>query len=290
MTSQLKILLGGFGDIARRVVTQPALSGASFTAVRRTPVEAQGNIEGNINVQAGDLRDIDFLAGLLAQPFDVLVLSITPDSFSDQGYQQNYVAVAEALKEALTTSTLQPGLILWVSSTSVYGDYQGGWVDEDSPAQPGSFSGKRLLEAEQIIQSLPVSSSIVRFSGIYGPGRNRLINQVKAGKVAAAEPVSWTNRIHSEDCAGVLAHLIQLHRSGRVLDNIYLATDCQPVPSHQVQSWIAEQLGIEVGEAEQAKQRASRRCDNKQLLATGYEFNYPDYRAGYGELLLGGND
>jgi len=127
------------------------------------------------------------------------------------------------LATAIGNIELKPKLVIWVSSTSVYGNNQGDWVDEASPTHPISFSGKLLLEAEQQIQSLPCAHSIVRFSGIYGPGRTRILSQIKAGVGRAAKPEQWSNRIHSEDCAGVLAHLIERFAQNRPIEPLYTA-------------------------------------------------------------------
>ena len=279
--SQLKILLAGFGDLGSRLASRLAKKGVELTAVKRGPLKG----EVGFLLRKGDLRDSFFLKILLFERYDVIVVSITPDEFSDRGYRDSYVVVAENLAEAITGNTVKPGLVLWVSSTGVYGDGKGEWVDEQTEPVPTSFSGRRLLEAEQIIKSLPVPFAIVRFSGIYGPGRNRMLEQVKQGKIAAAEPMVWSNRIHSEDCAGVLEHLIALHQSGRRLEQVYIATDSNPAPVYEVQNWLADQLGVVARQETAPAARANRRCSNRRLLASGYQFLYPDYRSGYGELL-----
>ena len=115
-----------------------------------------------------------------------------------------------ALLNTLASLNTQPRLIVFVSSTSVYGQKDASWVNEDSPAEPVSYSGKRLLEAEQLLLDSPHTICNVRFSGIYGPGRQRLIRQVIEGHGTAKEPLLYSNRIHADDCAGVLAHLIEL--------------------------------------------------------------------------------
>ena len=142
-----------------------------------------------------------------------------------------------------------------------------------------------MLEPEQIIQKLPLSTVVVRFSGIYGPGRNRLISQVRQGVIAPEFPVQWTNRIHSEDCAGVLAHLLGRFSQGLPLDDLYLGSDNAPVSAHVMQYWLWEQLGITV-RAESKAQREGGRVDCFwRLVDSGYRFRYPTYREGYGALL-----
>ena len=289
MKKQFKVLLAGYGDIARRMAAPLTDAGCSVSGVRRSPPRTESG--SPVTQFQADLRDSQQLAELLVREFDAVVVSVTPDDFSDEGYKNSYVAVAESLARVMTAVEIPPGLVLWVSSTSVYGQGAEEWVDESSPACPSSFSGKRLLQAEQIIlglaQQLPLQATAVRFSGIYGSGRTRLLKRVRQGKIAPAEPVAWSNRIHSRDCAGVLCHLIAMHRRGKPLETVYLATDCEPAPLHYVHSWLADRLevkGVQSPEGETAP-RANRRCCNRRLLEAGYQFAYPDFRAGYTAVL-----
>ena len=132
---------------------------------------------------------------------------------------------------------------------------------------------------------------MVRFSGIYGPGRNRLIHQIKQGKIAAKEPTVWTNRIHSEDCARVIVHLLKRYAQNKPLESLYLATDDEPVSAHEMQHWLAKQMGVcIVGDSDDKKNRQSaglsnRRCSNKLLTKTGYQLAVPSFREGYLSLL-----
>lgn len=304
MESSLKILFAGCGDIGLRTITK-------LQAVDSDPVwqvlamrRNQAKLPQGIDSVAGDVRDSDGLWELLEDKgIYALVVTLTPSGMSDEGYRESYVMAAQSIKAAVEKCSQPPSLIIWVSSTGVYGQSEGEWVDELTEASPTSFRGKRLLEAESIIDSLSVASVIVRFSGIYGPGRNRLISQVKRGELAPKLPVAWTNRIHAEDCAGVIAHLLGKFSRGEFLEKSYIATDNKPVPAYEMQSWLANEMGLASGEYAKGcelssskhnssdmnqpiKPRAgSRRCCNQRLLKSGYEFLYPTYREGYRALL-----
>lgn len=299
MESSLKILFAGCGDISLRTITKLQNVGSEpvwqVLAMRRNLTK----LPEGIDAVAGDVRDSDGLWELLeGKGIDVLVVTLTPSEMSDEGYRDSYVVAAQSIKAAVERCAEPPGLIIWVSSTGVYGQCEGEWVDEQAEANPVSFRGKRLLEAESIIDSLPVASAVVRFSGIYGPGRNRRISQVKRGELAPELPISWTNRIHAEDCAGVIAHLMGQFSRGEDLEACYIASDNKPVPAYEVQSWLAGEMGLEPGEnskdvehnrsevSQPIKPRAgNRRCSNQRLLDSGYEFLYPTYREGYRALL-----
>ena len=307
MESSLKVLFVGCGDIGLRAIRRLQNSDVSpaweTQALRRHPE----GLPSDIDTVAGDLRDVDRLVALLdSAHIDVLVITLTPEKMSDDGYRDTYVVAAQAVVSAMAKTTNPPRLVVWISSSGVYGQSGGEWVDELSETNPVSFRGKRLLEAEKIIgclssESLPgdalsaasvmVRSVVVRFSGIYGPGRSRLINQVKRGDITSEFPVHWTNRIHSEDCAGIIVHLLNRFCQGESLEALYLATDNEPVSAYDVQRWLATQLGVSVGvghggqETQQASRPGSRRCSNRQLHESGYQFLYPTYREGYRELL-----
>jgi nucleoside-diphosphate-sugar epimerase len=299
MESSLKILFAGCGDIGLRTITKLQEMDSEpvwqVLAMRRNLAKLPINIDS----VAGDVRDSDGLWALLEDKgIYALVVTLTPGGMNDEGYRDSYVMAAQSIKTAVEKCSRPPSLIIWVSSTGVYGQSDGEWVGELAEASPTSFRGKRLLEAESIIDSLSVASVVVRFSGIYGPGRNRLISQVKRGELAPELPVTWTNRIHAEDCAGVIAHLLRKFSCGESLEKSYIATDNQPVPAHEVQQWLANEIGLESGAnyvasehrssdmTQSIKPRAgSRRCSNQRLLESGYEFLYPTYREGYRALL-----
>jgi nucleoside-diphosphate-sugar epimerase len=302
--SSLKVLFAGCGDIALRTIQQLRHKSGGMEnrgmawqplAMRRHP----RSLPADIASVAGDVRDARQLISILdGAPIDAMVVTLSPDQMSDEGYRSTYVAAATAIAEAIERCLQPPKLVLWVSSTGVYGQSQGEWVDELSVVNPGSFRGKRLLEAEDIIHHLPVSSVVVRFSGIYGPGRDRLINKVKNGDIAPEIPVHWTNRIHAEDCAGVIAHLLTQFFSGAAVDDLYVATDNLPVPAHEVQSWLASELGISTGSGPVRQAEAvgsdsarpgNRRCKNQRLRQSGYAFIYPTFREGYRALLRKGD-
>ena len=278
----MKILLAGCGDIGQRTALKFAQlpSGHQCFGLKRNPQ----NLPAFIAQIAGNMTCVEQLTSILNQQFDVVIVTLTPQDFTEQAYRDSYVAGAEALAAAIERTQSQPKLVLWVSSTSVYGNNQGAWVDEMTPTNPASFSGQLLLQAEQTISRLPCAHSIVRFSGIYGPGRTRMLDQIKAGKGRPAQPEQWSNRIHSDDCAGVLAHLVELFDRGESLEQIYLGTDSGPVTQHDMRRWMASQMQVQLTD-ETVVQNAIRRCSNQRLLESGYEFMYPTYKEGYLALM-----
>lgn len=275
----MKILFIGCGDIAQRTATQVSRSFHCF-GLRRNPVKLPTNITPII----ADASNTQQLLSVAADNFDIWVATLTPAEFNRSSYEQSYLSVAQAMAETIDTLSQAPKLIIWVSSTSVYGENNGSWVDETTKPNPVTFSGEILLQAEQIIQNLPCSSTVVRFSGIYGPGRNRLLTQVQAGKGRPKSPEQWSNRIHADDCGAVLAHLVTLFEAGKPTEPIYLASDCEPVTQYDIRQWLAKELDVSLT-AEEVKLGLTRRCSNRLLLKTGFNFRYPTYKEGYTSLI-----
>jgi nucleoside-diphosphate-sugar epimerase len=212
----------------------------------------------------------------------------SPGGSDDALYRMAYGVGLSNLIEALTRAEERPKRVFFVSSTSVFAQRRGEWVDESSPAEPTHFSGKRLLEAERVLLDSEYAGTVVRFGGIYGPRRTSLVQSVRTGSaVFRRSRTSWTNRIHRDDCAGVLRHLMQ-HRP---LDPLYLAVDCEPVSHSEVLQWLAGTLGAPppraVGANDPAlrEPRSNKRCRNDRLLETGYRFKYPTFREGYRAVL-----
>lgn len=281
-----KCLLIGFGDIGGRLARLLPPAHYQVTAISRRAKACPGYIE----LSQCDATNEAQVASFLKECVDVVVITLTPDAYNDEAYHRTYVRSMEVLVRVLRAAERPPRRVLFVSSTSVYGQRDGSWVDEASPTEPAGYAGRRLLEAESLLLDSGLPGCVVRFSGIYGPGRERLIGQVRAGEGCAREPVVYTNRIHADDCAGVLAHLIQYQGA---LAPVYLATDCMPAPLWEVKRWLAAEMGLPEGHLREEPvntRRGSKRCANRMLLETGYRFLYPTFREGYSAVLesLGG--
>ena len=139
---------------------------------------------------------------------DVVVYAVAAGRRDEGAYRRAYVDGVAALLDVLEGRAAPPRRVFFVSSTSVYGERGGAWVDETTPVQPGGFPGECLVAGERRMLASPIPATVVRFGGIYGPGRGWLIERARAGASCADDPPRFTNRIHRDDCAGVLVHLI----------------------------------------------------------------------------------
>ena len=214
-------------------------------------------------------------------PADVVFYTAAADERSDAAYRCAYVDGVARLIERLARMEKPPQRLLFTSSTAVYGQSGGEWVDETSPAEPADFAGCRLLEGEALVRAAPFGGTVLRLGGIYGPGRVSLIARARAGVRGGP---GYTNRIHRDDAAAALAHLAGL----AAVADCHVGVDSEPAPEHEVLAWLGQQLG---GHAEASapapprRARGSKRCRNTRLLSTGFRFGYPSYREGYAALL-----
>ncbi|GEN28545.1 NAD(P)-dependent oxidoreductase [Halovibrio variabilis] len=284
---KLTILIIGCGDIGINLGRELLEEGHHVIGLRRNVEPLKGT---GIKPLKLDLNDLDDAGAASLPQADYVVYTVSADHFEESAYQSAYPDGLKRVLRIMEQHKKPPRRVFFVSSTSVHGQQEGEVVNEESPTDPSSFSGKLMCEAEQALINHPLPGTVVRFSGIYGPGRDRLIHQVTEGRVAAISPVIYSNRIHRDDCTGIIAHLIRCQESGKPLADIYLGSDCEPVTMHNVMMWLAEQLKVDATDTMQSplRRRTSKRCDNQRIIDAGYQFRFPTYREGYAQVLKAG--
>lgn len=268
---KLRILIAGCGDVGSALGIQLSAQGHHVYGLKRTI----NQLPDCIHAISADLCDKETLSDL--PNVDILIYCAAATGRSEIAYQQAYI---DGLENIYTALPNPPGHLFFTSSTSVYAQHQHEWVDEQSPTEPTQPSGQIMRQAEQRVLAKG-NATVVRFSGIYGPGRNHLINSVRTGSIAPKEPHHYSNRIHRDDCAGVLAHLVGKVNSGDVIEPLYLASDPNPTPIHEITAWLAEQLNTKITQETPIRRGGSKRCNSQRLQQSGYQFIYPDYKTGF---------
>ena len=271
-------LIAGCGDVGGRLAKCLMADGHRVYGLRRDTSHLP---KGVIPVQ-GDLAAN--MLGEWPDRIDYVVYCAAAGRQGEDGYRQTYIAGLEHVLSKLKTLAEPPQRIFFTSSTAVYHQQGGEWVDELSATHPENFNGKVMLEAETLLLNGTMPATVIRFGGIYGPGRNFMLKKVQQGEVYIESPVVYGNRIHSEDCAGMLAWLIRLEQNNQCVHPLYLGVDSEPAPLSEVTNWLAEQIGVKPV-SETTVIRQSKRCRNKRILETGYALRYPSYRDGYKMLL-----
>jgi len=255
-------------------------------------------------------RRMDKAAGLIASGLDAFQFDGQPS----QGLVRAAAEASHVLASIPPTRLGDPGLntlrplfresknLRWIgylSTTAVYGDRQGGWVDEDTQIAPKSDRAKWRAEAEAGWRALATPQRAVhlfRLSGIYGPGRNALVD-LKAGSARRlAKPGQVFNRIHVDDIAQVLAAAMQRPQAGPVFN----LADEEPAPSEEVVAYAAKLLGQDppplkpYAQAELSEMAKSFWAENKRVTAKkinaelGVDLLYPTYREGLLALIAEG--
>ena len=280
-----RVLIAGFGYVGTELGRVLVDDSHSVWGLARHP----GTPSPGVEPIAADLGVPRSLEGL-PPDLDYVYYMASPGGSDEALYRMAYVAGLANLLEALVLEKQRPKRIFFVSSTSVLAQQHGEWVDETARAEPVHFSGKCLVEGEQILLGSAYAGTVVRFGGIYGPRRTNLIQSVRTGRaVYRKSRTVWTNRIHRDDCAGVLRHLMLYEP----LEPLYHGVDCEPAARSEVLQWLAGALGAPAPRAVRANDpalrttRSNKRCRNDRLLETGYRFKYPTFREGYRAVLEG---
>lgn len=272
------VLLAGCGSIGLELGQRLLEAGFQVIGLRRSEVAAPFPL-----LQVDFTQPID--PKIFPGDIDYVVHTATPAERSDAGYERAYPNSVRQLLTALQGHSLKR--YFFVSSTAVYTQDAGEWVDESSVTAPIHFNGVRMLEAEQLLLQSGMPATCVRFGGIYGQGRNFLLRRVQHGCEVQSVPPSFTNRIHQTDCVGMLQFLLQQSEAGAALEQIYLGVDNDPATDETVCTWLAQQLKAPTPILKQAAADAAcnKRCSNQRIRALGYRFTYPDFRSGYRAVL-----
>lgn len=271
------VLIAGCGDLGCALGKRLVAEGLHVTGLRRS----NAPVPDGIRLVQADVTQPQTLAALSGLQPAILVYCVAASAQTDENYRAHYV---EGLRNVLGALKNVAGLhhVFFVSSTRVYGQKTAELLDETIPALPADFGGERLLQAEALLAGLPCPGTALRLSGIYGPGRTRLLSIAREPEAWPAQN-SWTNRIHRDDAAAFIAFLIRRVFNREPVDDVYLVTDNRPVPQYEILQWLAGQLGVASAGIAAPPPADGKRLDNARLRGMGFELRYPDYRAGYAD-------
>jgi nucleoside-diphosphate-sugar epimerase len=222
---------------------------------------------------------------------DVVVFAASSGGRDAAAARDIYVDGLRTAIEAFGARTESPDRLVYTSSTGVYGDHDGDWVDEETPIEPTTEKTEVLAEAEQVTleeaSEYGMDSTVVRFAGLYGPERYRL-EWYLDGPVTAG----YLNMVHRDDAAGAIRFLLD---ADAARDECVLAVDHEPVEKWDFADWLADECGVsrpekltkaerladDLSETTRRRIETTKHCSNAKLQESGYEFAYPTYREGY---------
>ena len=282
------VLIVGCGDLGVRVGASLVTQGCSVTAVRRNTEKLPADFIGH----AADYTQLGSLEFAEQLRPDYVLAIFNPADRSVSGYRAGFRTAMRNLLSGLGQH--RPRHILMTSSTRVFAEAQGGWVDETSALTTEDDWALEIIAAERLLLDSGHSASVVRLAGVYGIPGGRLLSRIRRGELCPPQPVSYTNRIHREDCAGFLEHLLTLADAGNTLEPVYIGVDDLPAARYEVESWLAGEMGLEIeqdsdpapsDEPTRHNSAGHKRCRNRALRASGYQLKFADYKSGYSALL-----
>jgi nucleoside-diphosphate-sugar epimerase len=221
---------------------------------------------------------------------------LPPEALAGVTHALTSIAPDDAGDPALDLHAADLRGVAWIGylgTTAVYGDRQGGWVDEETPIEPTLARADRRARAEAAWLNSGLPVHIFRLAGIYGPGRNAFINLKEGTARRIVKPGQVFSRIHVEDIASVLEGSIARPRPGAV----YNVCDDEPAPPDEVVAHAAGLLGVEPPPAQPYKTaelspmartfyKDNRRVRNDRIKRElGVRLSYPTYREGLAALL-----
>jgi nucleoside-diphosphate-sugar epimerase len=276
----VNVLIAGCGDLGTELGLRLAAAGHRVHGLRRRAALLPEPIIGIAADLGGQLPR-------LPADLDALVYAAAADAGGGvAAYRSAYRDGLAHVLDALAANRAPLDRAVFVSSTAVYGVDDGSEVDETTPAVPATATGRVLLETEALLAERVATATSLRLAGIYGPGRTRLIDTVRDGTARIPVPAVHANRIHRDDAARALAHLLTAVAQPAAC---YLGVDHAPVDRGEVLRFLADQLGVaHPPPGGPGRSRGGdKRCRNDALVATGFRFTYPTYREGYTAVLAG---
>jgi len=290
MVDPQRVVVLGCGYIGLELGRQLTDAGHDVVGVRRSETGCAAIEDAGFAAHQADLTNPDDIAGL--PEADWLVFAASSGGRDAEAAREIYVEALDNVIREYGGRESPPDRLVYTSSTGVYGDHDGEWVDESTPLEPTTAKTRVLVEAEKVARersaAYGIDGSVARFSGLYGPDRYRLDRYIE-GPVTEG----YLNMVHRADAAGAVAYLLT-HDCAR--GEVVLVTDDEPVDKWKFADWLAAECGVDsppkrttqqrltdegLSEAARRRIQTSKRCSNEKLRTLGYTLQYPTFREGY---------
>lgn len=285
-----RIVIVGCGYVGLELGRQLRRAGHEVTGVRRSDAGLDAVEDAGLEPHRADATDPGSLSSL--PDAEWVVFAASSGGRGADAARAVYVEGLENVIEEYAGRSSSPDRLVYTSSTGVYGDHDGAFVDEDTPIDPKTEKTEVLADAERIARETAadagIDGTVARFAGLYGPDRYRL-DRYLTGPVTEG----YLNMVHRDDAAGAVAFCLDL---GVARGETVLVVDDEPVDKWAFADWLAAECGVEpppkrtieerladpdLSTAARRRIQTSKRCANDRLRESGYEFAYPTYREGY---------
>ena len=286
----MHVTIVGCGYVGLELARQLLEHDHDVVGVRRSE-SGQAAVSGTgAEAVAADATDPDSLADL--PDTDAVVFAASSGGRGADAARAVYVEGLRNVIREYGARIDPPDRLVYTSSTGVYGDHGGDWIDESTPLDPTTEKTRVLAEAERIAieeaADADIDGTVARFAGLYGPDRYRLSRYIE-GPVTEG----YLNMVHRDDAAGAVRFLLE---ADCARGEPVIVVDDEPVDKWAFADWLADECNVERPEkrtkaeriaagdlsaAAERRIRTSKRCSNASLRDLGYEFRFPTYREGY---------
>ena len=284
----MKRLVIGCGFLGFPLAKKWLAAGDDVFVTTRSTDRARQFAELKLHPLVLDTTDSKSLEQLRNFAFDTVVAAVGMDRSRYSDVHHVYV---NGLKNVLANLNANVGQVIYVSSTGVYGDFDGGWVDETSTTNPQREGGKACLAAEVALQESQFSdrATILRMAGLYGNERIPTRASIESKRWDKLSASGYLNLIHVDDAVKAVVTVAEQ----KLLSEIFLVSDSSPTLRRDYYQFLADQFGFgeipwvdHVLPDANSRGSSSKRISNRKLLeTTGLQLQHPDFRSGLGDIL-----
>jgi nucleoside-diphosphate-sugar epimerase len=277
----MHVLVAGCGWLGEAIARALVARGDRVTGIRRDPARAAALAAAGVDPLVLDLA-APGAAGRLPRA-DAVVACQSSSADSEAAYRAAYVDATRALLEGAAAAGAR---LVYTGSTGVFGQRDGSDVDEATPPAPASPTAAVLVEAERLVLGAAergAHASVVRLSGLYGPGRAGIAGRVRSGLLALGPgDEAWMNFCHRDDAVAFVLAALGRARPGA----IHHGSDAHPARRREVVEWIATRLGIPPPRTDRAAPGPNRRILSERTRAElGVTLRYPSFAEGMAGLI-----
>ena len=265
----MHILFIGYGKTSWRVAKQLFEQGHQITTISQS---------AKMDEYATHLvQDVHQLNLAHISPIDWVYVLLSPNESTPEAYQRVYVDSVQPISNALKQHPVQKVVV--VSSTRVYGENHGERIDDEAEMKPNDEQGRLLLKMEQLWQqAYPSANIIIRPTGIYGTSVARMLKLAEKTKTYPNR--HWSNRIHIDDLASFLAHLLHVEHA----EKSYIVSNNQPSLLHETIQWFQRQLNLPELVL-QSDEYSGKRIYATRMAEMGFQLQHKDCFEDYLEML-----
>ncbi|WP_411965628.1 SDR family oxidoreductase [Haloferax sp. YSMS24] len=290
----MRVAILGCGYVGLELARQLVAEDHDVWGVRRSDAGLDAVESTGAEAVRADVTDADSLDAI--PDVDHVVFAASSGGRGSDAARDVYVDGLRTAIDHFAAREAAPDRLVYTSSTGVYGDHDGAFVDESTPLDPTTDKTRVLAEAERVAREYAaergLDGTVARFAGLYGPDRYRL-DRYLDGPVTEG----YLNMVHRDDAAGAVAYFLE---TDRARDDVVLVVDDEPASKHAFADWLADECGVprpakrtkaerldegDLSEAARRRILTSKRCSNDYLHELGYTFAFPTYRQGYREAI-----